>query len=200
MDVNARAVEALGHARGELVGATHRLFASLSEGRIAKLAATVLVGEPVEFEDEHRRKDGTSFPVEVRMKRVRVGGEWVVLSTARDLTRRRAEAARREADEQRAAILRALPTHVALLDAAGTITAVNEAWRRFAAANGLTGDTFGVGANYLDVCDRVDGECSAEAATVAAGLREVLAGAARKFRLEYPYHAPSEERWDDRRR
>lgn len=40
-----------------------------------------------------------------------------------------------------------------MLDATGTILAVNEAWKRFAAANGFNGEGHGVGLNYLHICD-----------------------------------------------
>ena len=51
------------------------------------------------------------------------------------------------------AALDALSAHIAVLDADGTIRAVNAAWRRFADANGFRGARFGVGSNYLDVCE-----------------------------------------------
>lgn len=197
IDVNAHACESLEYSRDELIGSTYVLFTSLNnDEQMAPLAAAVLDGESVEFEDTHRRKDGTTFPVEVRMKRVRVGTEWVVLSTARDLTgRQESEAARRQADEQRSSILEALPIHVALLDASGTISAVNDAWRRFADANAKSQEPLGIGINYLTVCDRANGECSGESIHVAAGLRAVLSGSATEFRLEYPCHAPQEQQW-----
>lgn len=46
---------------------------------------------------------------------------------------------------KQSAILNALPAHIALLDAQGKILTVNEAWRRFATANGLMGPDFALG-------------------------------------------------------
>src|SRR5687767_2569235 len=44
--------------------------------------------------------------------------------------------------------------HVAVLDAAGRILAVNAAWDRFGAENGLAPDYAFAGVDYLDVCAR----------------------------------------------
>src|SRR5512133_3637923 len=55
---------------------------------------------------------------------------------------------------KQAAILNALPAHIALLDTQGRIISVNEAWRRFASANALQSPGYGIGLNYLEICDR----------------------------------------------
>jgi PAS domain S-box-containing protein len=86
----------------------------------------------------------------------------------------------------------AVDQSVAVLDDAGVIVAVNEAWRRFAAANGGAAERCGVGCDYLAACD-VPGDRHAEAA--AAGLRALLEGRSDGFGLEYPCHAPGEQRW-----
>jgi two-component system, cell cycle sensor histidine kinase and response regulator CckA len=108
----------------------------------------------------------------------------------------RAQEHLRESDAvKQAAVLNALPAHIALLDAEGVIVSVNEAWRRF--AGGLPGRTpgDGIGVSYLDVCDRARGADSFEAPLVAEGIRQVLSGAARVFRIVYPCHSPTERRW-----
>src|SRR6185312_10012966 len=53
---------------------------------------------------------------------------------------RRGEAAQRRIAAEREAILDALPAHIALLDPAGRIVAVNAAWRRYAMENGAAAD------------------------------------------------------------
>ena len=53
------------------------------------------------FEAEHRRKDGSVFPVEVSSRGVQIGGEEFLLSICRDLSpRRKAEAALRESEQR----------------------------------------------------------------------------------------------------
>jgi len=113
-----------------------------------------------------------------------------------DITERNAaEASLRSAVESKAAILDALPAHIALLDPQGKILAVNESWRRFASANASRSPDFLVGRNYLAVCESAVGECSSEAQGVAAGLRDVLEGRLSHFEFEYPCHSPKEQRW-----
>lgn len=93
------------------------------------------------------------------------------------------------------AILNALPAHIALLDAAGTILEVNEAWRRFAADNALASPRFGVGDNYLAVCDQVQGGNAEQAKAAARGIRRVLGGEIPSFSIDYPCHSPEQQRW-----
>lgn len=94
------------------------------------------------------------------------------------------------------AILDALPDHVAILDADGTILAVNAAWREFARQNGdpQTQHT-DVGTNYFAVCRRASAPESVEALSTLEGMRAVLQGDLAEFQLEYPCHSPDRERW-----
>lgn len=94
-----------------------------------------------------------------------------------------------------AATLDSLPAHIAVLDNNGVIMVVNENWRRFASSNSYSSDDFGVGANYLEVCDSARGDCSFEATMMSRKLRQVLAGEIRQFEIRYPCHSPMEERW-----
>lgn len=86
-----------------------------------------------------------------------------------------------------AAVLNALTAHIAVLDADGVIVAVNEAWRRFATANGAKSATFFVGTSYLSACD---GEQE-----TTTGLRALLGGERDLFTIEYPCDSPEERRW-----
>ena len=103
--------------------------------------------------------------------------------------------AQQNAEHFAQAALDSLTAHIAILDADGRILAVNRAWRQFAAENGArVGETF-EGANYLHVCDTAEGDTCAEANPVAEGIRGVLRGERDLFMLEYPCHAPTEQRW-----
>src|SRR5690242_4819060 len=93
-----------------------------------------------------------------------------------------------------ATILDALTAHVAIVDPAGTIVAVNAAWLTFARANGFAGDP-GVGANYLAVCDAARGRETDWARAAAAGIRDVATGRRPTFHLEYPCHGPRQKHW-----
>jgi len=151
---------------------------------------------PEQLDDEVGALIATLHATEQRLEEL-TGGEVDTVSDQHGrpyLLRRAQEELRyREADKQ-AAILDALPAHIALLDAQGGIVSVNETWRQFATANFLQGPEFGVGLNYLRICDRAHGNDSAEAGQAAAGIRLVLEGA-KHFSLEYPCHSPTEQRW-----
>jgi len=132
-------------------------------------------------------------------------GGWLAASAAlgliallliREARRRRAvETNLRRLAAERAAVIDALPAHIALLDAHGAIVAVNEAWRMFGHSGLVDGSRGGVGTNYLLVCDNATGDRSQEAIEVAAGIRAVLQGVSPSYVLEYPCHAPTEQRW-----
>ncbi len=100
-DVNKRACDSLGYTREELLSMTiadvDTEFTLKNLARYTKLSDDAY---PVSFEGTHRRKDGTTFPVEVRLTSVDVGGERMMLSLVRDITdRKRSEVALR--NEQR---------------------------------------------------------------------------------------------------
>ncbi|MEI7673684.1 MAG: response regulator, partial [Deltaproteobacteria bacterium] len=88
-----------------------------------------------------------------------------------------------------------LASHIALLDADGTILFVNKPWREFAKQNSATGDSVYEGVNYLKVCDEATGERSGGAARFAAGIRAVLSGEMDQFIWDYPCDAPGKARW-----
>jgi hypothetical protein len=90
------------------------------------------------------------------------------------------------------AILDALTANIAVIDSAGTILMVNEAWRRFGAENKLVDDKFCVGTNYLDVCEASKLDPDARQAT--AGIRLVLSGETDEFSFEYSCDSPWEKR------
>jgi len=104
-------------------------------------------------------------------------------------------AERRELERTQAAILDALPAHIALLDCDGSIVAVNEPWRKFAKINELSSPEGHLGRNYLAVCDNSTGPYSAEARAVAEGIRGVIRGDIDTFSTEYPCHTEAQLLW-----
>jgi len=116
------------------------------------------------------------------------GGRTFLLRRAQDRLRH-SEASKQDA------ILNALPAHIAMLDAQGVIISVNKSWETLALANVLQGPGYGVGLNYLDICDRAQAENASDARKASQGIRTVLAGKAKGFSLEYSCHPPDEQRW-----
>jgi PAS domain S-box-containing protein len=106
VDVNAAACESHGYSREELLQLT---IADLQEGLDAvgleRLWDTMLPGQPVTVETRSRRKDGSYFPVEVRVGRVDSEGEELMLASVRDVTaRKEAEAELTRRAERQAAV------------------------------------------------------------------------------------------------
>jgi serine phosphatase RsbU (regulator of sigma subunit)/CheY-like chemotaxis protein len=101
----------------------------------------------------------------------------------------------REFAQTQAAILNALTANIALVSQGGVILAINESWRQFPAANLLLNSEHTVGTNYLEACDRIQGEHSDEVRAAVTGIRRVLAGETREFSMEYRSHSPEETRW-----
>jgi PAS domain S-box-containing protein len=102
VDVNREACESLGYSREELIGKHRSDFdAALDEASIQRLKQRLVSGEPITFETRHRRKDGTTFPVEVRVGDFDQAGERRFLCLVRDITeRKRAEDELRESEER----------------------------------------------------------------------------------------------------
>ena len=99
-------------------------------------------------------------------------------------------------DSQRLqAVIDSLPDHLAVVDAQGTISQVNRAWREFSQANGDVGlNATGPGTDYLRVCAE-SARGDEDARRAHDGLRAVLDGSSSGFRLQYPCHSPTEQRW-----
>jgi PAS domain S-box-containing protein len=94
VDVNPQACESLGYTREELIGMKPADFdAGLDKTGLHRVIEQVESGEVVTFESQWRRRDGTTFPVEVRGRQFRRGDRWFGVSISRDITeRKRAEA------------------------------------------------------------------------------------------------------------
>ncbi|MGY6554401.1 MAG: EAL domain-containing protein [Wenzhouxiangella sp.] len=95
----------------------------------------------------------------------------------------------------RKTLINSLPAHICVVDAEGTVVEINDQWRHYGEQNAYSGDDFGVGMNYFNVCQSASGDCAEDAAKVAAGLRTVLDGEQDSFALEYPCHSPQQLQW-----
>jgi PAS domain S-box-containing protein len=95
-DVNRQACESLGYRREELLGMSPRDFdAGPDPAVFERVARQLETDEICNFETVHRRKDGSVFPVEVRVRRFWNGSRPFFLSLARDISeRKRAEGER----------------------------------------------------------------------------------------------------------
>jgi|GEM_PF-1964869 len=88
-DVNEQACTALGYERDELLGVSVLTLSTvLDEDRLEAIKARSVNGPAQVVETEHRRKDGTTFPVEVRVGPIEIDGETMLLAQARDVSER----------------------------------------------------------------------------------------------------------------
>src|SRR5262249_36591081 len=126
LDVNRQACASLGYSRKELIGKHRSDFdAGLDDTSIQRLKRRIIAGETITFESRHRRRDGTSFPVEVRVAQFEQGGRRF-LCAVRDITQRKRAEEEMRASEAR---FRTFVDHATdaflLLDEDWTVTDVN---------------------------------------------------------------------------
>ena len=91
IDVNQQACDSLGYKRKELLSMAIADIGIHVESPQYKerFWDTLTAGETVTLEGMQRRRDGSTFPVEVRAGLMKLGGESYVLGLARDVTERR---------------------------------------------------------------------------------------------------------------
>jgi PAS domain S-box-containing protein len=144
------------------------------------------------------QEDGRDVPVSlVIVAHKDADGKIAYLSiVSRDMSRQKfIEEDLRRSQQFLRSTLDALSAHIAIIDREGRIIEVNDAWRDFAIQNELDERHFGVGTNYIRVCEDARGEHAEDADEAARGLRQILSGEIDRFELEYPCHGPEEKRW-----
>ncbi|MBM3121656.1 MAG: PAS domain S-box protein, partial [Chloroflexi bacterium] len=132
VDVNQQACESLGYTRDELLKlAVRDIEAAVPEDAQRGLWRSLTAGAPQTLQGAHRRKDGSVFPVELRIGSFDIDGRPYILSLARDVTeRQRAEAALRETTEMLQALVQAAPVGVTVFDLDGRMRLWNPAAER----------------------------------------------------------------------
>ena len=155
---NRGAERLYGYDADEAIGRSVSML--IPEDRVSewtKVMATLARGEPVEqLETERVRKDGQRRAVALTVSPIRDSDGKVasVSVTVRDITdRKKAREALRESERFARSTLDGLTAHIAILDENGTILAVNQSWRAFAAANGPFRGNVTEGGNYLRACE-----------------------------------------------
>jgi PAS domain S-box-containing protein len=140
------------------------------------------------------RSDGHEFPVEIAIGPSE-SGECVV-AVVRDITALLATREQLAASEERfEGVVQSLGSHLAVLNRAGEIIAVNRAWVDFGHENGSgSKSAVGVGANYLETC-RLAADDDPDAQRALAGIRSILDGSQTTFAMDYPCHGPAKKRW-----
>jgi diguanylate cyclase (GGDEF)-like protein/PAS domain S-box-containing protein len=140
VDVNERACESLGYSRADLLNRRIQdveLTWELAEAR--GLRQGLETGGSFTLDGVHRRRDGSEFPVEMRIGVCETGGRRLLLALARDVTERKeAEAALREREQRFRALVQNSSDIIAILDESARIRYVSPAVQ---AVLGLPADT-----------------------------------------------------------
>lgn len=178
-----------------------RLFATAADDLLGRPIQTLLAITPEKLgrlpvETESCFPVAPGRPVEVTSGGFHSNGKRFYTLIVRDITERKQAA--QQLEKWRILLQSTLDTlsaHIAVLDQNGVILEVNEAWKRYARDNGLQTPNFGVGMNYLDICEQATGPECEIAQALARGIRQVMAGERVAYTLEYPCHGPREKRW-----
>jgi diguanylate cyclase (GGDEF)-like protein/PAS domain S-box-containing protein len=89
IDVNQRGCDALGYDRSELLDMSLAdIDPELSVERLESLLESAGPAKAVALESRHRRRDGSTFPVELRIGAIEINGQQHLLSLARDVSER----------------------------------------------------------------------------------------------------------------
>ncbi|TDH62687.1 PAS domain S-box protein [Dankookia rubra] len=120
------------------------------------------------FEARHRRRDGTSLPVEVSVTAINEAGGPFLLAIVRDISERKAaEAALRESEARFRSMADHAPSMVWETDAAGFCTYLSQPWCEFTGQTEAEGFGFG----WLEMIHPEDRDCVRDAFLDAAARR-----------------------------
>jgi two-component system sensor histidine kinase UhpB len=155
LEVNREACESLGYTRAELLRLTiYHLDPNLAPSRAREFLEQVDRDGQLTVERSMRRRDGSVFPVEMRLSRITSGGTRQVLGIARDITaRRQAEEALRASEHNLRSVFENLVDVFYRVDVRGIITMVTPSVERYGySAADLVGRP--VTATYFDLSER----------------------------------------------
>jgi hypothetical protein len=198
---NAGAEQLYGYMAEEMIGRSISLLLPADRANeIADLLAQLRQGERIEhYETVRCHKSGREIPVSLTISPIHNEAGRIVgaSSIARDISaQKEAEAALRHSEALAQSILSSVTAHIAVLDGAGQVVAVNDAWRGFVREHehhypGREGIT----AEELQVCRCAAGVCDCNEEGAPEGIRAVLAGTRSSFTTEYACHADDGDHW-----
>jgi PAS domain S-box-containing protein len=146
IDVNPQACDSLGYSRDELIGMKPMEFdPNISNDLLANINEQLGRGEIVTFESRHQRKDGSEFPVEVRVRPFWHGGRRLNISVVRDISdRKQAEEAVRRSESELRELIETIPAMAFVIGRDGSSEFVSRQWIEFSgmSAEQTTGENW----------------------------------------------------------
>ncbi len=135
VDMNHQACDSLGYQRRELTGMPPSRYdqgALADPSTLGAFRARLKAGEVLTFDSQHRRKDGSTFPVEVRLRPFWEGGRLFSVGLARDTTeRKQAEWALSESHSLLRSVIEGTSDAVFVKDLDGRYVMINSAGAEF---------------------------------------------------------------------
>ena len=129
VDANPRGCENLGYTREELLGMTVEDVDAefVSKDHRKNFWSQLSPGKPVILEGVHKRKDGSTYPVEVRLVQTEIQGERYITATAYDISERMQNLEALRESEQRYRTLLQNAAMPALMHTEGKVVFINKA-------------------------------------------------------------------------
>jgi PAS domain S-box-containing protein len=130
---NPAAAAMHGYPQDELLGMRMQdLDSPDGAAKIPQRIQRMREGEVLTFEVNHRRKDGSMFPVEVIASALEIGGEWFVLGFDRDITDRKQAAAEIERSLKTLQLfIDTVPAYISFVDKDERYQLVNRAYEEY---------------------------------------------------------------------
>lgn len=175
LDVNQRACSELGYTRDELLSmSVFDIDPKASPESVAQGWAHLLKVGFLIIESEHRRKNGTTFPVEVNLRRVVLDKEYIV-AVSRDVTERKLHDTRLREFER---VVESLEEMIVVVDRDSRYVLANRAFLR---RHGLSKDEV-IGHAAVEVL-----HAEAYESVVKSRLNEAFEGKAVTYEMNYRY-------------
>ncbi|HTZ19414.1 MAG TPA: PAS domain S-box protein [Opitutaceae bacterium] len=184
LDANRKACQSLGYTREELLAMKiWEIDPDAFQAGKQDLWDRVLAGEHFTFESHQKRKDGSTFPVEVTLGSVRLPLGPTVLSLVRDITdRKRVEASLEESRRMLVSVLDTIPVRVFWKDTDGRYLGCNQP---FASDAGFDSPETLIGKDDYDMAWKE------QADLYRADDRQVITSGVPKLQYEEPQTTPA---------